>query len=619
MQLKQTIGKKTLLMLVINAILGTGIFFLPAVGAAYSGTSSLLAWIIMSIIAILISLYFAELVSMYPKSGGAYEFIKNAFGKSAGFVFGWLSWIVANITIAMLVVGSITYLFPGHGFIFGIALALFFILVFNFVNCRGIDVSSKLLLFFGVMTILTLLALIIPGIATANPGNFSNLFLAPFPLVLLTVYFIAETFFGWETTTYLSEEIKDARRVLPKMLVLGTVVIAAISILLVYAALGNTDASTFASQSAPLAFLAEQLFGSEGGKIFAFLIFIPLIGTAASWIVSSPRLLYAMSRDKLMTKRFSKIHKKYRTPHNAIMFQTCVTIALTFLAFGSYFFLLSILVPLVIIMYSVVMLSVVKLRLDKPKQKRYFNAPFPKAGPIFVILFNLLLLYFWLTNVSGAAYVFAMGVLLVILGIPLYIVIRLQTDKKFIEKFYDRISFFWDGIFHIWYGSKETDKILHHLRLNDNSKVLDFGCGSGNTTLVISKRARNGSIVAVDLSEKQLRHAAKKIRQLKLHNVIFVKGNFRPPRKSFDAVTAVGVLEHFDKPHKYVSHLIASLKKGGRFYFLSFGKSFWIPGPEFLENDKKIRNLFRGLRVSLRIERKKKRLVEYVSMYGIKK
>src|SRR3989338_2367873 len=98
-KLKQSIGKKTLLMLTLNAILGTGIFFLPALGAAYSGTSSIISWGVMSIIAIMISLYFAELVSMFPKAGGAYEFVKHAFGKTTGFVFGWLSWIVANITI----------------------------------------------------------------------------------------------------------------------------------------------------------------------------------------------------------------------------------------------------------------------------------------------------------------------------------------------------------------------------------------------------------------------------------------------------------------------------------------------------------------------------------------
>ncbi len=619
MKLKQTIGKKTLLMLIINAILGTGIFFLPAIGALYSGTSSLLAWVIMSVVAVLISLYFAELISMFPKSGGAYEFIKNAFGKSYGFVFGWLSWIVANITIGMLIAGSILYIFPAVDIGFKIILALFFILAFNFINYRGIDWSSRMLLFFGVMTIATLLALIIPGIATANPSNFSGLFSAPLPLVLLTVYFIAETFFGWETATYLSEEIKDARKVLPKMLVIGTVIIAAISFLIVFVALGNIDATIFSRQDAPLAFLAEHLFGQDAGKIFALIIFIPLVGTAASWIVSSPRLLYAMSRDKILVPRFSRVHKKYRTPYAAIIFQTIVTVALTLLAFGNYLFLLSLLVPLVIILYSFVMLSVVKLRLDRPKMKRYFNAPLPKIGPVFIVLFNLLLLYFWLVQVADAIYIFVMGIILVIIGFPLYALIRLQTDKKFVEKFYDSISFLWDSLFHVWYGEKEAKNIIRHLKLRDDSKVLDFGCGSGNTTVEISKRATKGKIIAVDLSEKQLEHAVKKIRKMRLHNVIFVKGDIRFPKNSFDAVTAVGVLEHFDKPHRYISQLLASLKRGGRFYFLSFGKSFWIPGPEFLENEEKIGGLFRGINIELHISRKKKRLVEYVSIYGVKK
>ncbi len=617
MQLKQTIGKKTLLMLVINAILGTGIFFLPAVGAAYSGSASILAWMMMSIIAIVISIYFAELVSMFPKSGGAYEFVKNAFGKSYGFVFGWMSWIVANITIAMLIVGSITYILPHAELPFRILLSLAFILFFNFVNYRGINVASKMLLFFGVMTVAIMMAIIVPGLFTANPANFSGMFLTPFPLIILTIYFISETFFGWETTTYLSEEIKNARRVLPRMLVVGTCLIGLISLLLVFVALGNVDSGTFAAQDAPLAFLAENLFGGYIGAVFAFLIFIPLIGTAASWIVSSPRLLYAMSRDKIMIKKFNAVHKKYRTPHVAIAFQTVVTVIITLLAFGSYFFLLTLLVPLVLIMYSIVMLSVVKLRIDRPKYKRYFNAPFPKIGPIIVVIINFALLYVWMTEVSYAIYVLAMGLILIVVGFPLYILIRLQTDRKFVEKFYDRIAFFWDMLFHIWYGEKEADNIVRYLRLKENSNVLDFGCGSGNTTLAISKKLSKGKVVAVDLSEKQLEHAVKKIRKSGLTNVIFVKGNIKLPKNSFDAVTAIGVLEHLDRPHAYIVRLLESLKRGGRFYFLTFGKSLGIPGPEFIEDDKKLRAVFGKNEVC--IERKKKRLVEYVSIYGTKK
>ena len=147
--LKQSIGRKALLFIAINAILGTGIFFLPAIGVQYAGAGSLLSWGVMGIFAMFISLYFAELVSMFPKSGGVYEFIKNAFGEFYSFIFGWVAWIVANITIAMLVVGSLIYLFPAESILFKAVASIGFILLFNYVSYRGMNVSSKLLLFFG--------------------------------------------------------------------------------------------------------------------------------------------------------------------------------------------------------------------------------------------------------------------------------------------------------------------------------------------------------------------------------------------------------------------------------------------------------------------------------------
>ena len=613
MKLKQYIGKKTLLVLTLNAILGTGIFFLPAVGAAYSGTSSLISWAIMSLVAVMISLYFAELVSMFPRAGGAYEFVKQSFGRSPAFVFGWLSWIVANITISMLVVGSIKYLLPAAGLAEGMALAVLFIAVFNAVSYRGIDFSTKMLLFFGILTVASIAVLIVPGLSTMQMANFSTILSASPAMILLTVYFISETFFGWETATYMTEEVKNARKVLPKMLVISTVIISAISLLLVFVALGNFSAGEFGAQGAPLAYMAGKFFGGEAGNVFALIIFIPLIGTAASWIVSSPRLLFAMARDRVLVPRLGKVHKKYRTPHNAILFQTAVTIVLTLVAFGDYLFLLAMLVPLVIIMYSLVMLSAIKLRMDRPRAKRYFNAPFPKTGPMFVIVFMLLLLYMWLTTATGAVYVFSMGLLLVLLGVPLYIIIRLQVDKKFTEKFYDRIAPVWDRMFRVWYGAADAERIVKTLKINKESNVLDFGCGSGTTTTALAEKAKN--VIAVDLSEKQMNRAIKKIGA---PNVIFVKGDRRFPRNSFDAVTAVGVLEFTDRPQAYVAKMIDCLKPGGRFYFLSFGKSFGIPAPDFVKQEN-IEKLFKNRKVTYKTERVKKRFTEYVHIYGVKK
>ena len=143
--------------------------------------------------------------------------------------------------------------------------------------------------------------------------------------------------------------------------------------------------------------------------------------------------------------------------------------------------------------------------------------------------------------------------------------------------------------------------------------MLDFGCGSGTTTLALAEHAKN--VVAVDLSEKQMQRAIIKVREMP--NVIFVKGDKRFPKNSFDAVTAVGVLEFTDKPQAYVAKMMDLLKPGGRFYFLSFGKSFGIPAPEFVRREN-IEKLFKNRKVTYKTERVKKRFTEYVHIYGVK-
>ncbi|MEM7819522.1 MAG: amino acid permease [Candidatus Aenigmatarchaeota archaeon] len=620
LQLKKTIGRKTLLFLMLNAILGTGIFFLPAIGARYAGPASLISWIIMSLIAILISLYFAELVSMFPKSGGVYEFIRKAYGEFLSFIIGWTAWIIANITIAMLIVGSLDYLFASYSFFFNLITAIIIILMFNYISYRGIDISTKLLLFFGIITIASILILIIPGFMYINPKNFDPFFVTSIPSIFLAIYFIAETFFGWETATYLSEEVKNARKVIPKVMIQATVIIAIISIALVFVSLGVVNWHIFGKQEVPLLYLSNILFGNEITKLFALIIFIPLIGTAASWIVSSPRLLFAMSRDKVLVPRFKKIHKKYQTPYNAILFQTIVTCIVTVVGLANFKILLSLLVPLVFILYSFIMFSFLKLRKIKSNVKRYYKAPLGRIGPIFIILFNVFLLFVWLFEVLDAILTLLLVFILIFLGTPLYIIIKLQTDEKFIEKFFNKISLLWDKLFPLWYGIEERKKVVDRLKLKNGDNVLDFGCGSGITTYEIAKRIPNGTIVALDLSEKQLEKAIKKIKKLELPNVIFIKEHQLKFKKCyFDAISAVGVLEYMDDPKKTIRKLIKLLKKGGRFSFLSFGKSFGIPAPEFLENREKTKKLFSKLNVNVHIKIEKKKFTEYYYIWGKKK
>lgn len=612
--LKQSIGKKALFLIMVNGVIGTGIFFLPSVGAHYAGPASLISWAIMSVVSIFMAFYFAELVSMFPKSGGVYEYVKAAFGEFPSFLTGWTSWIIANITIAMLIVGSLKFIFPDAGFVFNIAASVSIILLFNFINYMGTGVATKILVFFGLATLASIFMIIIPGLPHVSPGNFDPFFIFPASSIFLALYFIAETFFGWEVATYLTEEVKDARKVLPKMLIISTIFISVVSIVFVFVSIGAAGWQEYGESGNPSVFVASKIFPQELLGAFILLVFIPLIGTAASWMMSSPRLLYAMSRDRVLVKSFQSIHSKYRTPDKAIIFQTIVAVFVTLIALGDFISLLSLLVPLAIIMYSMVVLAVTKLRFSMPRAKRSFRAPFGKAGPAAIIAFNAYLIYVWISEVSGAFYSLLLGIFFILFGIPLYIIIKLQTDKKFTEKFYDRISFLWDAVFSRWYSGSEAGKVVSRLALKKNSIVMDFGCGSGITTRAVSMKASR--VVAVDISIKQLRKAVEKTKKAGMHNVVFIKAphlNFPPA--TFDAVSAVGVLEHLDYPGVPIKRLMKMLRKGGRFSFLVFGKSFGFPGPAFLNDD--IRKMFPP-GVSVNIRKEKKLLTEYWYIWGKK-
>ena len=156
-ELKKSISFSVLVLLAINAIIGTGIFFVPGIAARIAGPASIISWILVSVLALLVAACFAELVSMFPKAGGVYEYTKQAFGEFGGFMVGWISWLVANVTIAMLSIGCLEYLavFIDMSHVTKTLLALLIVLFVNFVSFRGIDLSVKVLLFFSIITIMS--------------------------------------------------------------------------------------------------------------------------------------------------------------------------------------------------------------------------------------------------------------------------------------------------------------------------------------------------------------------------------------------------------------------------------------------------------------------------------
>ena len=176
-ELKRALGFGTILALAITSIMGTGMFFGAGIGASYSGNASILSWIIISLVAVYISTFFGELVAMFPKAGGVYEFSKQAYNRFTSFVMGWLAWLVGNLTTALLIVAAIDYLIPDPSkFILKITISAILIIFLNIIAFYGIRTSGYVVVILTTLSIAILLSVIFPGIFHIDITNLTPFF-----------------------------------------------------------------------------------------------------------------------------------------------------------------------------------------------------------------------------------------------------------------------------------------------------------------------------------------------------------------------------------------------------------------------------------------------------------
>jgi APA family basic amino acid/polyamine antiporter len=605
--LKKELSYRAILLITINSILGTGIFFLPAVGAAHSGPASILSWVIMAVIAIYTGMCFAELASMFPKAGGIYEFCKQAFGRFPSFLIGWTTIIAGNITIAMLVVGAIQYIFPANFPLVTIPLSLLFVFVFNYIAYRGMKTSAFMLITFAFITLITLFLLIIPGIMKFNPDNLKPFFTFPVSAIFVTIFFIAETFFGWETATFLAEETKDGQKIMPKALITGTVIIAAIAVLFVVTSLGTIPWAEFI-----------------GEYVVTLLVYLAIIGSVAGWIVAAPRLLLAMSRDELFPKQLAAIHPKHNTPYKAIIFQTVLTTVLVFMGVGSYNTLLHLLVPIVLILYSAVLISLVVMRYTKKDVKRYYTVPGGKVVPWFIIAFLIALIVGWWMEQHNALQLTMLGLSFILLGVPIYFLLEMFYDRRAIRHVEDFLARFTLMFENINLPTKHRKELLRLIGNVKGKSIYEYGAGVGTLTLHLAQRVgKKGKIFATGISKKELSILQNRLDKKGHKHVQVLHDPKHTDRahtkvKKVDLVVSVGGMGYVKKPKTVLKHFAQRLKKGGRVVFLDYDKFFYlIPNIEWLNQD--VKTIFKQAGFDVKVEKKRGLLWTYVYMYGTKK
>jgi len=621
--LEKVLSYKAILIITINSILGTGIFFLPAVGAKHAGPASIISWIILSVIGIYISMCFAELTSMFPKEGGVYEFCKQAFGRFWSFIIGWMTMIAGYVTIAMLVVGAIHYLLPYDLPWIKIPVSILFIIIFNYVAYKGMQTSKAMLIAFGFITLGTLFLLVFPGIFRFDSANMVPFFALPKITMFLAVFFIAETFFGWETATFLAGETKDGEKVMPKALITATVIIAFICIIFVVTSLGVIPWEKFGSSGAPFIDLSRFHYGSVGADIFTLLVYLAIIGSVAGWIVSAPRLLLAMAEDKLFPSQLSHVHPKYKTPYKAIFFQTIIIIVLVFLGSGSYNTLVSLLVPIVLVMYSAVLFSMVVLRYKKPNLKRYFKAPAGVVGPLLTILVLLGILAAWVMHEADALLLVELGFLFILCGLPVYFLIEMYFDPVMIIKVNDFFAYITYLTERLTLPKRVRQEMIRLLGDMKGKSIMEYGCGVGTLTLLLAEEVTaKGKIYATDESKHALEILKKRVekkehRHVKLY--LDKPNKVHPTVPKIDAVVSIGMIGYLQKEEEVLRQINKRLAKGAKIVMLDYDRFFdVIPNIEWLSSDKRIKQVFKKCGFRVKVDRKWDYAWQNIYIYGTK-
>lgn len=342
--LGRKLGLGAVLALGVGTTVGSGIFssLAEVAGAAGSALFLVLSFVIGGLLQIPANFCYAELASAYPEDGGQYVYFREAGSRPLAFLCGWISfWATDPPSISIMALAIVNYLaffIPIHGLILKLV-AVAFVLIFMFVHLRSVEGGGKFQTIITALKILPFVLIIGIGIFFIKGDQFmSSAPLAGFAgagtitALLAGVSATTWSFDGMGAACYMSGEIKDPQKNLPRGLILTAFIVLALYAGLTSVASGLLTVDELAASDAPIALLASKIpfIGNYAGTVVAIMAIIVVIGSLSSCIMFQPRIEYAMAKDGLFFKSFAKVHPKYETPYFSIIVQCAVAIVLIF-------------------------------------------------------------------------------------------------------------------------------------------------------------------------------------------------------------------------------------------------------------------------------------------------
>lgn len=625
-ELKKTLGMGTIIALTLTSLVGTGMFLGTSAGASYAGNGVIIAWALLLALSLYVSACFGELIALFPSAGGVYEFSKQAYGRFISFIIGWVSWLMATIATPVLIIAALEYLLPPDvGIIVRMAIAIGVIIVLNVIAFLGVDTSAAVLMVFAIETVLLFISIIVPGFMKIDYANFTPFLTGSWSMLFVALFFMLESLMGWEAASFLAEETKDAERVIPKALMITTVIAGLFGLLTAVVSLGVIPWQVLVSSAAPVTDVARVVLGPTGAKIIAMGVVLALLGSVMGVVTSTPRLLLAMARDKVFISQLAAIHPKRRTPHNAIIFQAVISILIIIIGFGQYKILLAMFTPLALIMYISVLLAVPIMRRRMPDVKRSFRVVFGRIGPVLISLLYLCVIGFWLLTEPGAVTIFRIIMSLVFFGVPIYLLMIFFYNPDAISGFSNRFAYISLWFENILLPRRIRHEIMHLFSDLDEKSVLEYGAGVGTLTLHLAEAVGPlGKVYASDLSKKNISLLKKRIDKRGLKQVTAIHDEHQvnrvhPSVLGVDAIFSVGFMSYMQDIKKILKEMHRILPESGRICFVEYVNFFKIlPDKEWLSDEENLRNIFREAGFSVKVERRRGFLWNYMFVYGIK-
>ena len=329
--LLRNIRKWDLVALVLNSIVGAGIFGLPARAYALAGPYSILAYLACTVPVFLIVLCFAEVSSRFKETGGLYLYARAAFGPLAGFEIGWLAWLArltAFAALCNLFADYLSYFLPvsgsGTGRVAAIAVVVSFLAA---ANVAGVRLASLFGNVFTVAKLVPLVLLVVVGSFFLNTQSYLSATPPSYTGFSASVLLLVFAFTGFEIATIPAGEALDPRRDLPFALLTATVMAV-----LLYVGIQAVCIATLpelATSQRPLADAGTRLFGGPGAAVISLGALISVMGTMNAIMLAAPRLLFAMAEQRQLPRIISATHRRFHTPHVAILLSALGMLALT--------------------------------------------------------------------------------------------------------------------------------------------------------------------------------------------------------------------------------------------------------------------------------------------------